>query len=141
MKKMPLWLACTAIVGLVIVLAAERDTDAGPKYQEIASVEQLMSGLVKPHATVVRKALREGPKDEKEWHRLEAYAAMIGEGGLLLNMGKRPKDDVWKKASVALAKSGQEMLKACKKKDLDAARAAVKAMGASCGSCHKKHKK
>ena len=133
-------LPAVVVAALVLGAISSQPTVADAKYQSIASVEQLMSGLVKPQNVEIRKALRGSP-DEKTWHKIEAQAAVLAEAGQLLQMGKRAKkDSVWVEAATRLTQSSAAVLAAAEKKDAKAAMAAVKGIGSSCGQCHKKFK-
>jgi cytochrome c556 len=80
-----------------------------------------------------------GPKDDKEWSQAASSATLLAEGGQLLLLGSRPKDqDVWVTNANALTDSASAAAKAADAKDADAWKAAAGGIGKSCQGCHAK---
>ena len=101
-----------------------------------------MKGVMGPRCSSLGKGLKEGPTDDDAWDELTLAAALLNEGSYILMEDGRCPDGVWAKAAKETLRQGsEEVLKAVGAKDLEAARAAFKAMTASCGGCHKAHKK
>ncbi len=118
----------------------------------IASVKQIMKGIVGPAATVVynsvgtsvtAKGIEEtAPKTEEEWEAVGNNAAALIESGNLMLMGTRAVDqDEWAKQALALIAGGKLALKATLDKNPDDVLAAGEAINNSCDACHLKYKR
>ena len=80
-----------------------------------------------------------GPKDDKEWSQAQNSATLLAEGGQLLLLGSRPKDqDIWVTNANALTESASAAEKAAEAKDADAWKTAAGGIGKSCQGCHTK---
>lgn len=110
----------------------------GPGYHEVASVGQLMQGLVQPSTGAINNAAKEaGPADERAWRGVVVNAIMVQESAQLLKTSGRVKDqDAWIKAADALGEVGAEVQKAGQAKDLAALQAAAGKINAACQGCH-----
>ena len=112
-------------------------------YHEVASVKQLMSIIEGPVSGAINGMLKAGgPKDDQEWAKAERDAALLGEGGQLLLLGSRVKDqDAWAKNATLLSDSSAAAMKAAAAKDLEAWKTAATAATGSCRGCHSVHRK
>lgn len=110
----------------------------GPGYHEVASVGQLMQGLVQPSTGAINNAAKEaGPADERSWRGVVVNAIMVQESAQLLKTSGRAKDqEAWIKAADALGEVGAEVQKAGQAKDLAALQAAAGKINAACQGCH-----
>jgi cytochrome c556 len=116
---------------------------AQSSYHEVASVKQIMAAIHGPVNGAVGGMLKAGgPKDDAEWAKAERDATLLAEGGQLLLLGNRVKDqDVWVKNANALTDAATAALKAAGAKDVEAWKTAASGIGGSCRGCHNVHRK
>jgi hypothetical protein len=118
----------------------------------VASVKQLMIGIVTPAAYVVfdsvstivdAKGVQENqPRTDEEWARVGANAAALIESANMLLIGNRPVDQGdWVKMSQAMADAGQIALKAAQAKSPEGILEAGEAINMSCDNCHQKYQR
>jgi hypothetical protein len=116
----------------------------------VATVKQVMDGIVKPAAGVVFGSVatidtasgREDrrPKTEDEWAAVGASAAALMEAGNLLMMGDRLKDrDQWVIRARAMTDAARIALRATEARDPDALFDAGEAINLSCDMCHTRY--
>ncbi|HWB86397.1 MAG TPA: cytochrome c [Bryobacteraceae bacterium] len=109
----------------------------GPSFQPVAGVGQIMSGLIQPSAAAVSAAAKTPPQDDQAWRKAERDSAMLAEGGNLLMIGDRAKDqEGWMKDARALVDAAAAVNKAAHDKDAPAYTAAAANVGATCQGCH-----
>ncbi len=137
MKRFGIPIVCAAMAAVLTagVLNAQSAKDA-----RVATVHDIMNGIHKVHCTALKKALDAGPSDDEAWEKVAIHAAMMNESGHVLMQNKRCPDGVWAGACGTLREGSANVSAAAKKKDLDGAKAAFKAMTGACSACHKKHK-
>jgi cytochrome c556 len=116
---------------------------AQSSYHEVASVKQLMAIINGPISGSIGGMLKAGgPKDDQEWAKAEKDAALLAEGGQLLLLGARPKDqDVWVKNANALSDASAAAMKAAAAKDVEAWKTAAAGINGSCRGCHTLYRK
>jgi len=116
---------------------------AQSSYHEVASVKQIMATINGPVSGSIAGMLKAGgPKDDQEWAKAERDAALLGEGGQLLLLGSRVKDqDAWAKNATLLSDSSAAAMKAAAAKDVEAWKTAATAINGSCRGCHSVHRK
>jgi hypothetical protein len=118
-----------------------------PEMAPVATVKQLMDGIIGPSATVVFDSVgttvdatgihEKQPSTETEWAAVGASAAALVESANLLMVGDRAVDKgEWATMSKALADAGMTVLKATQAKDAQGILAAGETLNASCDSCH-----
>ena len=118
----------------------------------VASVKQIMLGIVAPAATTVFSSVgtivsmsgREdkAPKTDQEWEAVGNSAAALVESGNLLMIGDRAVDaGDWIKISRALMDAGAVALKAIEAKNAEALLASGEAINETCDSCHQKYQR
>jgi hypothetical protein len=118
----------------------------------VATVKQIMKGIVGPAATTVFGAVgttvsmtgtkERAPKTEDEWEVVGNSAAALIESGNLLLIGNRAVDNGdWITMSRAMIASGQVVLKAVQQKNAEGVFAAGEAVNASCDTCHHKYQR
>jgi hypothetical protein len=145
------------VCGIGFVIAAARTARATPSVDApittpVASVKQIMKGIVGPAATAIfdsvgTKVSLSGveeiaPRTDDEWEAVGNSAAALIESGNLLLMGSRMVDrGGWVKMSQALIESGKVALKATQAKSTDGVLAAGEAVNASCDACHQKYQR
>ena len=143
--------------GIAFVVAgarAERFSKAAPSAAitpvPIASVKQIMNGIVAPAATNVFDAVStvvtaEGTKEkvpttDAEWEALGNSAAVLVEAGNLMLIGQRAVDQGdWVTMSKALADAGMLVLKATEAKDPQGILAAGETLNTTCDNCHQRY--
>src|SRR5229473_6527412 len=118
----------------------------------VASVRQIMQGIVEPATNVVFNSVtvtitaagteEKAPHTDQEWELIGNNAAALVESGNLLLMGNRVVDaGDWVKWSRALRDAGVVALRAAEAKDKDALFATGEAINTSCDSCHEKYQR
>ena len=123
-----------------------------PEMASVATVKQLMDGIIGPSATVVFDSVgtivdatgihEKQPSTETEWAAVGASAAALVESANLLMVGDHAVDmGEWAKMSKALADAGMVVLKATQAKDPMAILAAGETLNASCDNCHNQYQR
>ena len=118
----------------------------------VASVKQIMKGIVGPAATVVfnsvsttvstRGTEEKAPQTDAEWEAVGNSAAALIESGNLMLIGSRVVDKGdWVKQSQALMEAGRVALKAVQDKSADQLLASGEAVNMSCDGCHLKYQR
>lgn len=113
----------------------------------VATLEQVMHGMVIPNADVVWKASgwvytasgveERKPKNEDEWIAVEASATTLTEAGNLLMMEGRAKDGAkWIEYSTALREAGAAVHKAAVAKDVEGVFTQGGVLFEACQGCH-----
>jgi hypothetical protein len=150
--------AALFISGIGFIIASGRTSQVeaaappAPSLPPVASVKQIMAGIVMPAAYVVfdsvstivdAKGVQENqPKTDEEWARVGASAAVLIESANMLLIGTRPVDQGdWVKMSKAMADAGQMALKAAEAKNPEGILAAGEVINMSCDSCHEKYQR
>jgi hypothetical protein len=125
---------------------------AAPVIAPVASVKQIMIGIVAPAATVVFESVgtiisaagiqEKAPKTDEEWNAVGSRAAALVEAANMLVTGGRAVDrEDWVKMSQALADAGITTLKATEAKSLDGVLAAGATLNETCDNCHRKYQR
>jgi len=144
------------ISGIGFIIAGARTTQAAtpaeapPATTPVATVKQLMDGIVGPSATVVFDSVgtivdatgihENQPRTDAEWATVGASAAALVESANLLVTGNRAIDrQDWVTMSKALADSGMVVLKAVEAKDPQGILAAGETLNATCDNCHERY--
>ena len=161
--RMVHWLFVVSVAlfvsGIGLVIAGARAARQAPAAQTVAvmvtpvaSVKQIMQGIVQPAATAVFNAVSTSvtakgtkeiaPHTEEEWEKLGNSAAALIESGNLLLIGNRAVDRVdWVKMSQAQIDAGKIVLKAVQAKSAEGVLAAGEAVNESCDNCHRKYQR
>ena len=146
------------VSGIGFVIAGARSSRAAAPVEAavtttpVASVKQIMKGIVAPAATVVFNSVsttvsfkgteEHAPHTEEEWETVANSAAALVESGNLLLMGSRAVDKGdWVKMSQALIDAGKVALKATKEKSPEGVLGAGEAVNTSCDNCHRKYQR
>ena len=143
-------------IGFVIAGAragrVARPAEAAVATTPVASVRQIMSGIVAPASTVVYGAVattvtakgmeEKVPANDAEWARVADSAAALAESGNLLLMGGRAVDQGdWATISRALIEAANTALKAAEAKSADGVLEAGGAINETCDNCHAKYQR
>lgn len=147
------------ISGIAFIIAGARTAQAAapaepaaPTIVPVATVKQIMGGIVSPAATAVFESVgtlvdatgihEKAPSTDAEWAALGASAASLVESANLLVMGDRAIDrQDWVTMSKALADAGLQVLKATEAKDPMAVLASGETLNASCDACHQRYQR
>ena len=119
----------------------------GPPIKAVATLEEVMHGMVIPHAQVVwnasgtiftaKGAEERKPNSDNEWLTVEASATTLTEAGNLLMMEGRAKDTGrWMDRARALREAGDAVHKAAKAKDVAALFEKGGDLFDACQGCH-----
>jgi hypothetical protein len=137
------------VSGIGFVVAGARTARAAPAVEAapvtttpVASVKQIMKGIVAPAATTVFNSVsttvsfkgteEKAPQTDEEWELVGTSAAALIESGNLLLMGSRAVDKgEWIKMSQALIDAGKVALKATEAKSAEGVLAAGEAINTS----------
>ena len=150
--------AALFISGIGFIIASGRTSQVeaaappAPSLPPVASVKQIMAGIVMPAAakvwdsvsTIVDKdGVQENvPKTDEEWAVVGANAAALIESANLLTVGKRAVDQGdWVKMAKAMADAGQTALKATTDKNPEGILAAGETINQTCDNCHQKYQR
>lgn len=146
------------ISGIGLVIAGARaargnaPADEAPAAAPVATIAQIMNGIVQPNAQAVYNAVGtyitvEGTKDvepqnDQEWAALGASAAALVESGNLLLLGNRLVDEGdWVKMTRAFMDAAQAALKAADAKDKEGILSAGSTLNETCDSCHARYQR
>jgi hypothetical protein len=120
-----------------------------PVMKPVATVRQIMQGIVGPAAKVVFESVsttvsfegveEKAPKTDAEWEAVGNSAAALVESANLMTVGNRAIDADWTKISQELADAGIVALKAIEAKNAEALLASGEAINESCNACHRKY--
>ena len=143
-------------VGFIIASGRTSQVEAAvppaPTVTPVATVKQIMAGIVMPSAAAVwdsvstivdAKGVTENqPKSDEEWAAVGARAAALIESANLLLMGSRPVDQGdWVKMSNAMADAAQIALKATETKNTEGILEAGEKINQTCDACHQKYQR
>ncbi len=150
--------AALFIAGIGFIIAAGRMRPAAATgeakpavaIRPVASVKQIMQGIVGPASTAVfnsvsttvtSKGVEEvAPRNDEEWASLGSSAAALAEAGNLMMLDGRAVDrGDWVKMSQALVDAGTQTLKAVSDKSTEAVLAAGERVNESCDNCHQRY--
>ena len=147
------------VSGIGFVIAGARSARQAPaadtsavSLTPVASVKQIMKGIVGPAATAVFDSVsttvtkngteEKAPQTEKEWEALGNSAAALIESGNLILMGNRAVDQGdWVRFAQEQMEAGKKLLKATQAKSPNDILAAGETLNESCDNCHGKYKR
>jgi cytochrome c556 len=146
------------VSGIGFVIAGARTARQAPRAEAaieivpVASVKQIMKGIVGPAATVVFDAVsttvsskgveEKAPQTDAEWETVgNSAAALIESGNLMLMDGRAVDKEDWVKMSRALVDAGKATLRATQAKSSEGVLAAGEAVNISCDNCHRKYQR
>jgi len=146
------------ISGIGFIVASARGNqraapvEAAPPTTPVATVRQIMRGIVAPAATVVFESVsttvsangieEKAPKTDEEWFAVGSSAAALVESGNLLVIGNRAVDrQEWLTMSRAMADAGRAALKAVEAKNAEGILEAGEQINTSCDNCHQKYQR
>ena len=145
--------------GIAFVIAGGRTARAAtpvvadvPVTTPVATLKQIMNGIVMPNAYVIYNAVGTKssaagveeiePRNDAEWAVIGDGAAAVIESGNLMLMGNRAIDKGdWVTLTHAYMDAGKLALKAVEAKDKDGILSAGEALNTSCDNCHGKYQR
>jgi hypothetical protein len=153
--------AALFISGIAFVIAGERTARAATsaaatapavEIMPVASVKQIMNGIVMPDAYVIYNAVGTktsakgveeiAPQNDEEWAVVANAAAALVESGNLLLMGDRAIDKGdWVKMTRDFMEQGKLALKAAEAKDTDGIVSSGGDLNTTCDNCHAKYQR
>ena len=144
-------------IGFIVVSARPAAQAAEPVEEAlpitpVASVRQIMRGIVAPSASVVFNAVstivdatgihENAPKDDAEWAAVGSSAAALVEAGNLMLMGERTVDrGDWVKMTRAMVDAGNAALKAADAKSTEGILESGEVINRSCDACHERYQR
>ena len=146
------------ISGIGFVIASARTARAAapvaeaPATTPVASIKQIMNGIVNPNAYVIYNAVGTkssakgveeiAPQNDEEWAAVGNGAAAVVEAGNLLLMGDRAVDKGdWVKMTGEYMDAGKAALKAAEAKDKDGIVSAGGDLNTTCDNCHARYQR
>jgi len=146
------------IGGIGFVIAGARagrtsaPADEAPPATPVASIAQIMNGIVQPNAAALYGAVAtyvsvEGvkevaPQNDEEWAALASNAAALVESGNLLLLGNRLLDEGdWVKMTRAFMDASQMALEAAEDQSTEAILDAGSALNETCDTCHARYQR
>jgi hypothetical protein len=147
------------ISGIAFVIAGARSARQAPAVTvapidlaPVASVKQIMKGIVGPAATAVFDSVsttvtkngteEKAPHTAEEWEALGNTAAALIESGNLMLMGNRAVDKGdWVKFTQEQMEASKKLLKATQEKSPNGVLEAGEKLNESCDNCHGKYKR
>ena len=140
------------ILGARTGARAPSTTSEVPAPAPVASVKQIMNGIVMPNATVIYNAVGAtitgtkieefAPKNDKEWQAVGDSAAAIVESGNMLLVGDRLVDRrEWLSYTQRFIAAGKAALAAAEQKKADGILAAGGDLNETCDACHEKYQR
>jgi hypothetical protein len=150
--------AALFISGIGFIIASGRTSQVeaaappAPALTPVATVKQIMAGIVMPSAATVwdsvstivdAKGVQENvPRNDAEWAAVGASAAALIESANLLLIGNRAVDQGdWVKMAKAMGDAGQTALKATTDKNPEGILAAGETINQTCDNCHQKYQR
>jgi hypothetical protein len=120
---------------------------AAPQLRPVASVDQVMDGIIIPASqrvfdavVYVNGVLEQSPKTDDDWFGIQMQALAVAEAGNLLMMPPRAKDTGdWLTFSRALTDTAYRVAQAAEAKNLDLVLTTGGEMYNACTACHEKY--
>lgn len=140
----------TFVTGIVFIVLGARNAGKAPASAPVASVKQVMQGIVTPASgaiynavstTVTAKGTEEiFPRNDREWEIVGSHAMALVEAANLLKVDGRARDNGdWIRMSDAMSTAAMQAYRAAEKKDVEALLASGEVLNNSCDSCHRNY--
>ena len=137
------------LFGIWFVIVGVRTRSVPPAAPAVASVLELMDGIVVPASGVVYDSVattvsREGvketrPQNDREWQRVAGSAAALIEAAQLLTVeGRGRESEDWGAIAKAMGDAAAQVRAAAQKKDAEGILAGGELLNNSCDNCHRK---
>ena len=127
-----------------------RNAAAPPAAEPVASVKQIMNGIVAPSSKAIYDSVStvvtsQGttetvPRTARDWEIVGSHAVALVEAANLMKVGGRARDrGDWTRLSDMMAKAAMQSYHAAEKKDVEALLASGEQLNNSCDSCHRNY--
>jgi hypothetical protein len=111
-----------------------------PALEAVATTRQVMLAMTIPSSDVIFQVGNAAPKDDAEWEKVQAHAAVLAESGNLLMLSPRAVDTAeWANFSRALIASAKVAQQAAQERDVEKVLEAGNQIYEVCDGCHKKY--
>lgn len=142
-----------AILQLQIAGAADRSAASPAAPQPMATVRQLMLGIVIPTSNVLFQAAYQEDIDDTVWTNVQANALSLAEAGMLLTRGPRVRDEAthtviaaadraqWNALAQRMIDAAAQSAQAAARKQQAELADASDALYETCDGCHKRFMK
>jgi hypothetical protein len=138
------------LLGAVLGSGCRTPPEPPPPLRPVADVKQLMSSILEPAAEVywdavgtiedAKGVVEVAPSTDEEWAAVRNSAYVVAEGGNLLMMTGRARDnDDWMTLSKALVDVGQRAIAAAESKNAKAVFDVGAEVYDACVACHAKY--
>lgn len=138
------------ITSIWFVVLGVRGPARPPQAEPVASVKQLMTGIITPASTVVYSSVstlvtaagveETYPRNDDEWERVGANALALAEAGNLLMVEGRAVDNgAWMRIAQDMVDAAKVSYNATVKKDTEALLASGETLNNSCDACHREY--
>ena len=153
MKTIYGMLAASALLfvgGLAFLVMGVRATGSAPAAPPVATVKQLMQGMVTPASAAIYNAVsttiteagteERFPRTDREWEIVGSHAMVLVEAANLLKVDGRAEDaDAWLRMSDGMARAARQSYEATRQKDTEALLASGEVLNNSCDACHQRY--
>ncbi len=145
--RLGFWIVTATAFTLCVSCASKQAAAPPPPIKAVATLEEVMHGMVIPSAQIVWKSVgtistlqgveERKPRNEDEWFAVESSAITLAEAGNLLMMEGRAKDNGhWMDRAKALREAGASVHEAAKKRDPEALFERGGVLFEACQGCH-----
>jgi hypothetical protein len=156
------WLFVVAVLlfisGIGFIVTAERrlrqiaPAAITPSITPLASIKQIMNGIVQPNATVIYDAVgsvstaagvvETAPRNDKEWENVaNSAAAVLESGNLLLVPGRAIDNEAWARLTREFMTQAQLALTAAAARKPDDVFTAGGDLNVTCDQCHERYQR
>lgn len=118
------------------VSVAAVDQPPKAENERLATVHQLMEGLVHPSYLALEEAVKKGRLDGRTAASLTTKSALLNEAGFMLVDNKRSRGETWDDAVKQLRRESAAMTSKIKARDKEGALASLEALTNACVNCH-----
>ena len=137
---------CVLLAGFLLVGCGSESVE--PPFRPVADVSQLMTEIIDPAADGIWNSVGivvdevEGenewfPQTDDEWAALQHAAMTVAEGGNLLMIGDRARDqDTWMRMAQDMIDAGLMAYEVAKSRDKEGIYEVSEIVYATCNSCH-----
>jgi len=140
----------TFVAGIVLIVVGARNAAKAPAPPPVATVKQVMQGIVVPASTALYNAVSTTvtdkgteevfPRNDREWEIVGSKAMALVEAANLLKVEGRARDHGdWMRMSDAMNTAAMLAYRATQKKSIEALLASGEVLNNSCDSCHRNY--
>jgi hypothetical protein len=136
--------------GVLFFLGARNLSRTPASAAPVASVKQLMRGIVGPSSRAVYDAVSTTvtengtqevfPRNDGEWETVASHAMALVEAASLLKVEGRAKDSgAWMRLSDSMAKAAMQSYRAAEQQSTEGLLASGEVLNDSCDNCHREY--